>query len=67
MDIQAITQVISNVGFPIAMCIMMFYRLQKSDETHKEEMEKLRDSFDGNTKAINGLTVELAKKEINIS
>lgn len=64
MDVSTITQVISNVGFPIAMCIMMWYRLQKSDEVHKAEMEKLRESFDGNTRAITGLTVELAKKGV---
>ena len=64
MDVSTITQLISTVGFPIAMCIMMFYRLQKSDEIHRAENEKLRESLDGNTRDISGLTLELAKKGV---
>ena len=64
MDISSVTQLISGVGFPIAMCLLLFYRMGKSDETHKEEMDKMRESFDANTAAIQALTVEIEKRNI---
>ena len=39
--IQLITQLISNVGFPITCCVVMFW-----------QNNKLRDSLDKNTSAI---------------
>lgn len=61
MDLQTVTTLISSVGFPIAMCLLMFWRQQKSDEMHRDEMDKMRQSFDGNTHAIQQLTVEIEK------
>lgn len=61
MDINVIMQAVSSVGFPIAMCLLLYVRLQKSDEQHRDEMDKMRESFDGNTRAITALTVEIEK------
>ena len=33
MDISSITQLISNVGFPIAACCVMFYQNSKLQDT----------------------------------
>ena len=33
MDINTITQIVSNVGFPIACCCVMFYQNGKLQET----------------------------------
>lgn len=52
MDITAITQLISNVGFPIAVCVYMFWYTNKLNEAHKEEMDSLKDALNSNTVAL---------------
>lgn len=41
MPIEQITTLISNVGFPIAMCMVMFWYVNKEREAHKEEVKEL--------------------------
>lgn len=55
MDITAITTIISNVGFPIAACIAMFWYVNKQTDVHKQEIDKLTESLNNNTKAVNKL------------
>lgn len=59
MDIAMITQLIGSLGFPIAACIALFYRMQKQDELHKEEMTKITESLNNNTIALTKLTERL--------
>lgn len=33
-----ITQIISSVGFPIAMCILMGYYIKHTNDTHREDL-----------------------------
>lgn len=39
MDVTAITQIISGVGFPIAACVMIWYSYNKVLERVMNEME----------------------------
>lgn len=41
MEINDVITLISNLGFPIVMCILLFWRMNKQDETHKEEIKGL--------------------------
>ena len=50
-----IVQVISTVGFPIAMSLIMFYFLQKEQENHKEEMLELRNVIAQNNEVLASL------------
>lgn len=52
MDMSAITTLISSVGFPIACCVYLIYSNQKTSEKHAEEVEKLRETVDNNTKVM---------------
>lgn len=52
MDLTEIMQFISNMGFPIAMCVYMTYALQKTNESHKAEIDELRKTIENNTIAI---------------
>lgn len=52
MDMSAITSLISSVGFPIACCIYLIYSNNKTAEKHADEMEKLRQTVENNTKAM---------------
>lgn len=49
MDINAITQIISTVGFPIAMCIALLWHIKNLNETRKDETEKFTDALNRNT------------------
>ena len=48
MDIQTITTIITTVGFPIAVCIICFWYINKQTETHKEETKALTDAVNNN-------------------
>lgn len=61
MDFNAITQIISSVGFPIAMCLYIMYTMQKQTETHKTEIDELRKTIENNTVAIVKLIEKLDK------
>lgn len=43
MDISQISTLISTIGFPIVMCIIIFKHLDKEREDHKEEISSLKD------------------------
>lgn len=55
MDIAAITQLISNMGFPIACVIAMFHFWNKEREDHKTEIQKMTDAINNNTLALTKL------------
>lgn len=54
MDV--LIQLISSVGFPIAMCVYMTYTLNKQTELHKQEIDGLRQAIENNTLALNELS-----------
>ena len=58
-----ISGVISQVGFPIAMCLLLFYQMIKQDKEHEEQSSKLRDCLENNTLAITKLIDKLEGKE----
>lgn len=41
MDVQTITTIIGTLGFPIAACIALFWKLEQEQEIHKQEVDKL--------------------------
>lgn len=50
-----IAQIISTLGFPIAMALMLFWKMDKQDESHKEEIDKMTQALNQNTLAIQQL------------
>ena len=60
MDWQAITSLISSVGFPIVCCIVLFYQNNKQNELHVSEVNKMVEAITNNTKAI-----ELLKEQLS--
>lgn len=56
MDISDVTNIISNVGFPVAMCLLLFYYMEKQNERHKQETDKLNETLQGNTNVLTELT-----------
>lgn len=52
MDVNVILQAISTVGFPICACGALFWMVNKQDESHRNEVNALRDVLEQNTAAI---------------
>lgn len=62
MDVQAITNIITNVGFPIAVCLICFWYINKMQEQHKAETDKLAEALNNNTLVMQKLINNLENK-----
>ena len=60
--LQTVINLIKDLGFPIAVCIAMFWLNNKQVEQHKEEMYKVTDALNNNTLALTELRDRLDKK-----
>lgn len=68
MDAQACTNLISSVGFPIVMCLIMVKLMTRMEESHKAEIDSLKDSLNNNTNVLTRLEAMfsmLIRKEDN--
>lgn len=61
MDIASISQLVSTVGFPIAMCGLMAYYIKYTEDRHREEVSGLRDALNNNTTVLQKLVDALDK------
>lgn len=43
MEYTELVSMISSVGFPIVMCLLLWYQMRQSEELHKEEINSLKD------------------------
>ena len=59
MDTQAITAMIGSLGFPIVMCIIMIKLIFTMEESHKEEIDALKESLNNNTNVLTRLETML--------
>lgn len=56
---DSIVTAITNVGFPIVMVLLMWYLFIHFYDSMREELDKLRDTIDENTSAVNDLCTRL--------
>lgn len=63
MDYNAVMQLVGSLGFPIVCCCALFYTLEKQNERHKEEMDKVIESLNNNTLAISKLASKLGAND----
>ena len=61
---QMIMTAISTVGFPIVMCAALFWKMDKQDTEHKEEMQKTADAINNNTLVIRELVDKFGASNI---
>ena len=54
-NVDILMQAVSTVGFPIAMCGIMFWFLWKEQESHKAEMLSLKEVISENNQVLAGL------------
>lgn len=60
MDLNSFTTLIGSLGFPIVMCLLLYYRMDKQDENHKIEMEKITEALNNNTQALTSLATKIS-------
>lgn len=58
---ENITQIISSVGFPIAMCLLLFWYMKTQLEAHREETSSLKDAINKLELAITTLVNKIGK------
>ena len=54
-NVNVLIQAISTVGFPIVMCAIMFWFLNKEQENHKAVMLSLKEVISENNAVLVGL------------
>ena len=51
-----IVEIISSIGFPIVMCLILFRYMEKQSEKHDKEIHDLTETINNNTKILTELT-----------
>lgn len=57
-----VVTLISTVGFPAAMCLILMYYMFKREEEHSKEMKEFQKAINNNTAAITKLVSKLEGK-----
>ena len=55
MDVKTISELVAGVGFPIAMCVALFYYMVKQNDKHEAETKELRNTVQANTQVLTEL------------
>lgn len=61
MEPNELHQLISNLGFPIACCIAMFWFIKNTLTRQTEMMSDLRSSMESNTETMKALITLISK------
>lgn len=65
IDIATVTQLIGSLGFPIVCCIALFWYMVKQNQTHKQEVDELKDAINNNSIVMQKLLDKLNGGETN--
>lgn len=65
-DINDLASLISTLGFPIGMCLIMCYYINKINDAHKEETDKFAEALNNNTVVLQKLCDKL-DSEVNVN
>lgn len=60
--VTTISQLVSNLGFPIACVCVMFWQQTEERKNHAEESEKWVEALNRNTVAIERLCAEIGER-----
>lgn len=56
---EEVVNLIGTLGFPIVMCGALFWKINRQDEDHKEEISKITMAVENNTAVIENLITQL--------
>ena len=60
MAVNDIVTIISTVGFPIAACVALFWQINEMRNSHKEEMDGVKEALNNNTLVVQKLVDKLS-------
>lgn len=60
-----LSTLISTLGFPIAMCLIMCYYINKINEAHRDESNKFAEALNNNTIVLQKLCDKL-DSDVNV-
>ena len=63
MDMSTVAQLISTIGFPIAMCIYLLAYIKSFDEKYCEKLDNMAKALENNTLVITKLMTMIDKLE----
>lgn len=66
MNINTVTQLISSIGFPIVMCLLLYKRMVQSDEKLTTQINSLQETVNNNTTVIAELIHVFNRYGINL-
>lgn len=52
MEFESVLQAITTVGFPIVMCLVLLWYINKMVDSHKEETKAFTDALNKNTSVL---------------
>lgn len=55
MEVNDIVTLVSNLGFPVVVCIALFYYMNKQQDRHNSETDKLSETVQQNTQVLTEL------------
>lgn len=61
MDVNTILTIISTVGFPISVCLILFFYIYKKQEKTDDTIAKLTEAINNNTAVIQSLIIKLGE------
>lgn len=59
---QFLVQVVSTVGFPIFMCVLLWKQNEDQDRRHQQEIKELSQAVDNNTKVLELLSERIGDR-----
>lgn len=59
MSFSEISQIITNVGYPIAMSLILLYIMRENDRKHDDEVNHLTEAINNNTLVMQQLISKL--------
>ena len=62
-DIDALIKLINGVGFPIVVCVALFWSNQTSVNTQQVLLTEFKETIRNNTDALNALSNKIDSKE----
>ena len=62
MEAEVVSNLISNLGFPIACVVTMFWMWNKERESHKEESDKWIEAINNNTRVMEKVLAKFDKE-----
>lgn len=65
-NVDAMINVISSIGFPIFVCLILFYYISKEQETLRKTLVDLITTLNNNTNAMNNLLEEVKEQQLRL-